>query len=71
MEHLPALCEAMHLCEPYTYKDGPFRLLSSRTHTTARMYRDKKCISFKLADLRSMMNMLHFVQVQQTQYILA
>ncbi len=71
MEHLPALCEAMYRCENYTCKDGLFLLQSTRTHATARMYRDKNCVSFRLVDLRYMMNMLHFVQFQQTQYILA
>ena len=71
VEHLPALCEAMYRGEHYTCKDSPFCLQSGGTHTTARMYRDKKCVSFKLADLRYMMNVLHFIQVQQTQYILA
>ena len=71
VEHLPALCEAMYRGEHYTCKDGPFRLQSGETYTTAIMYRDKKCVSFKLADLRYMMNMLHFVQVEQTKYNLA
>ncbi len=55
----------------YTWKDGPFRLQSGGTHVTARMYRDKKCVSFKLAYLGYMVTVLHFVQVQHTQYILA
>ena len=71
MEHLPALCEAMHRGELYTCKDGPFRLRSCKTHNNARMYRDRKCISFKLTDLRYMMNILPMVQAQQAQYILA
>ena len=68
---LPALYEATYRGEHYTCKDGPFRLQSDGIHVTARMYRDKKCVSFKLADLRYIMNVLHFVQVQQNQYILA
>ena len=71
VEHLPALCEAMYGGEHYACKDGPFRLQSGGIHATARIYRDKKCVSFKLVDLRYMMKVLHFVQVQQTQYILA
>ena len=43
LEHLPALCDAMHRGELYTSKDGPFRLRSSKTHKCARMYRDKVC----------------------------
>ena len=38
---------------------------------TARLYRDKKCVSFTLTDLRYMMTMLHTVQAQQSQYIIA
>ena len=71
MEHLPALCEAMYRGELYACKDGPFRLQSSGTRTSARMYRNKKCVSFKLVNLRYIMYILHFVQVQQTQYIFA
>ena len=33
------------------------------------MYRHQKCVSFKLPVLRYMVTVLHFVQVQQTQYI--
>ena len=57
--------------EHYMCKDDLFRLQSAGTYTAARMYRDKKFVNFKLADLRYMMNMLNFVQVQQTKYILA
>jgi hypothetical protein len=35
------------------------------------MYQDMRFVIFKLADLRYMMNMLHFVQFQQTKYIIA
>ena len=48
MEHLPALCEAMQRSELYTCKDVPFRLRSSKTHNKARIYRDRKCVSFTL-----------------------
>jgi hypothetical protein len=34
------------------------------------MYVDKEFVSFKFADLRYMMNMLHFVKDQQRKYIL-
>ena len=71
VQNLPALCEAMYRGEHYACKDGPFRLESDRTHATARIYWDKKCVTFKLADLRYMMKVLHFTQVQQIQYILA
>ena len=71
METLPALCEAMHRGELYTCKDGPFRLRSSKTHNRARMYGDKKCVSFTLNDLCYMKKIQHMVQAQQSQYILA
>ena len=71
MDHLPALRESMHRGEAYTCKYGPFRLRSCKTHNNAKMYRDKKCVSFKLTDLQYMLNILHMVQVQQAQYILA
>ena len=61
----------MYRGENYTCKDGPFRLQSGGTHTTPRMYSDEKCVRFNLSDLRYMVTVLHFVQVQQTLYILA
>ena len=66
VEHLPALCEAMYRGEHYACKDGSLRLQSSGTHTTARIYRDKKCVSFKLVHIRYMINILHFVHFQKT-----
>ena len=66
MEHLPALCEAMNRGKLYTCKDGPFRLRSGKIHNNAR-----KCVSFKLTNLRYMINMLHMVQAQEAQYMLA
>jgi hypothetical protein len=71
MEHLPALCKAMERSEQYTCKDGPFRLRTSKTHNNARLYHDRKCVSSTLKDLRYMMEMLHMVQAQQSQHILA
>ena len=71
MEHLPKLCESMCRGEHYTCKDGVLRIQSAGTYRAARMYQDKQFVSFKCADLRYMMNMLHFVQDQQTKYTLA
>ena len=71
MENLPALCDAMHRGELYTCKDGSFRLWSRKTNNCARLYRDRKCVSFTLNDLCYMKNMLHMVQIQLSQYILA
>ena len=70
VEALPALCDAMQRDELYTRKDGSFRLRSSKTHSCARMYRDKKGVSFNLTDLRYMMSMLHMAEAQQSHYIL-
>ena len=55
----------------YTRKDGAFRLRSSKTNNCARLYCDKKCVSFTLTDLRYMLTMLHMAKAQQSQYIIA
>ena len=60
MEHLPKLCEH------YTCKDDLFHLQSAGTNRAARMYQDKQFVSFKFADLRYIMNMLHVVEYQQS-----
>ena len=52
--------------ELYTCKDGPFRLGSMKTHNNARMYRDRKCVSSKLTDLRYMLNMFYIVHAEQS-----
>ena len=57
--------------EHYTCKEDQFRLQSAGTYRAARMYLDKQFVSFKFAYLRYMMNMLYFVQDQQTKYIVA
>ena len=57
--------------EHYTCKDDLLHLQSAGTCRTARIYPDKQFVSFKFADLRYMMNMLHIVQDHQTKYILA
>ena len=71
MDALPALCDAMQCGELYTRKDGAFRIRSGRTHNCARLYHGKRCVSFRLADLRYMATMLHVVEALQSQYILA
>ena len=72
MEALSALCDAMQCGELYTRKDGAaFRIRSSRTHNCARLYHGKQCVNFKLTDLRYTSTMLHMVEAQQSQYILA
>ena len=40
-------------------------------HNCARLYHGKQCVSFKLMDLRYLSTMLHMVETQQSQYILA
>ena len=71
MEALPSLCDTMQSDELYTRKDGAFRIRSDRTLKCARLYQGKRCVSFTLADLRYMSTMLHVVQAQRNQYILA
>ncbi len=71
MEALPALCDAMLCDEQYMRKDGAFRIRSSKTHNSARLYHGRQCVSFRLADLRYMSTVLHMVEAQQSQYILA
>ena len=71
MEALPALCEAMQNGELYTRKDGVFRLRSSKTNNCARLYCGNTCVSITLTDLCYMLTMLHMVEAQQSQYILA
>ena len=71
MEALPALCDAMQCGELYTRKDGAFRIRSGRTHNCARLYHGKRCVSFRLADLRYMATMLHVVEAQQSVYTCA
>ena len=65
MEALPTLCNSMQCGELYTCKDGAFRIRSGRTHNCARLYHGKQCVSFKLADLRYMLSMLHMIEAQQ------
>ena len=71
MDALPALCDAMQCGEQFTRKDGAFRIRSGRTHNCARLYHDKRSVSFRLADLRYMATMLHVIETLQSQYILA
>ena len=62
------------LCNAVNYtraKMVPFVYGPAKTHNCARLYRDKKCVSFTLTDLRYMMTMLHMVEAQQSRYILA
>jgi hypothetical protein len=64
----------MYLGKPSIYKDtdGVFKLqCGSGTNSVARIRQNKRFITFKLADLRYLMNRLHLVQVQQTRYIIA
>ena len=71
MDALPALCDAMQCGELYTRKDGAFRVRSGRTHTCARLYHGKRCVIFRLSDLRYMATILHVFEAQQSHYILA
>jgi hypothetical protein len=68
-ELLPTLCEAVCLGERYTCQDGVFRLQCTGTHCVARMYQDTRIVTFKIVDLRYLMNMLHLLQGLQYRYI--
>jgi hypothetical protein len=70
-EHLPELCDAVYLGKRYSYKDGEFKLLCSGTESVARLYLNKRFVTFKDCDIRYLMVMLHLVQAQQAQYTLA
>ena len=71
MDALPALCDAMQCDELYTRKDGAFRIRTGKTHNYARLYHGRQSVSFRLPDVRYMATMLHMVEAQQSQYILA
>jgi hypothetical protein len=62
VEALPALCEATQQGELYTRKDCSFLLRSSKPNNCARLYRDKKCVSFTLTDLCYVQTKLHMVE---------
>jgi hypothetical protein len=59
----------MYLGKFYTCKDGVFGLQCSGTDSIARMYQNKRFVTFKRDNLRYLMNMIHLFQVQQTRYI--
>ena len=68
-EHLPALCRPCTAANTTPAKtDNP--VCSPPEPTRLPECTDtKKCVSFKLPVLRYVVTVLHFVQVQQTQYI--
>ena len=71
LDALPALCAAMQCGDLYTRNDVAFRIRSGRAHTCASLYHGKRSVSFRIADLRYMVTMLHVVEALQSQYVLA
>jgi hypothetical protein len=61
----------MYQGKRHIYKDDVFKLQCSGTDSVARMYQNKRFVTFKRDNLRYLMNMLYLVQDQQSRYILA
>jgi hypothetical protein len=62
-EHLAELCEAMCRSEPYTFRDGKFRLLyGGGDQAVARLCLDKRFVIYRLGKLKYLMKILHIVQ---------
>ena len=57
--------------EHQSCKDDVFRLTATGSYRAARLYLDKQKISFKLNELRYLLNTFRVVQNQDTLYILA
>jgi hypothetical protein len=60
-EHLPELYDAVYLGIRYRYKDGEFKLQCSGTDSVARLYLNKRFITFKDCDIRYLICMLYIV----------
>ena len=65
---LPRICEFMCANEPYVYKNGDFKLTSTRAGNSARMFLHDEYISLKLAELRHLSFMFHVVLKQLDSY---
>jgi hypothetical protein len=61
-EHLPRLCEAMCGNEHYACKDVLFRLTMFGSYHV-RMYLDKEYRTFKLKNLRYLLNMFYIYKI--------
>jgi hypothetical protein len=64
VENLPELYDALNRGKRYRYKDGEFKLQCSGTDCVARMYLNKRFVTFKDCDIRYFMGVLHLVQTQ-------
>jgi hypothetical protein len=65
---LPRICESMCAKEPYIYKNGDFKLTSTRAGNSARMYLHDEYISLKLTELRHLSFVFHVVLKQLDAY---
>jgi hypothetical protein len=61
----------MYLGKRYKCKDDVLKQQCTGTANVARMYQNKRFVTFKRDELRYLINLLHLVQDQQSRYILA
>jgi len=67
-ECLPTICESMCGNEQYGCKEGNFRMNTTGSYRTARIYLDRQYISLKLGDLQCLSRMFYVVQNQLNAY---
>lgn len=67
-ECLPTICESMCDNKQYGCKEGNFRMNTTGSYRTARIYLDRQYISLKLVDLQCLSRMFYVVQNQLNAY---
>ena len=67
-ECLPTICESTCCNEQYGCKEGNFRMNTTGSYRTARIYLDRQYISLKLVDLQCVSRMFYVVQNQLNAY---
>ena len=67
-ECLPTICESMCDNKQYGCKEGNFRMNTTGSYRTARIYLDRQYISLKLVDLQCVSRMFYVVQNQPNAY---
>ena len=67
-ECLPTICESMCDNKQYGCKEGDFRMNTTGSYRTARIYLDRQYISLKLVDLQCLSRMFYVVQNQLNAY---
>ena len=70
-ECLLRICESMCGNELYGWKEGDFRLNTTRSYKIGGLYLDKQYINFRLIDLQYLSKMFHAVQNQLNAYTLS